>query len=192
MNIVKLKQGLFLLAVILMVNTMNVYSQKTREEISDKYKWNLTDLFPNDDAWRTALNEIKRRLNEVESFKGTLTKSAANLLKALEYNSEISKAASKLSSYASMNSDLDTRNMKYSAMKQELQQLFASFGAKSAFMDPEILSADWETIDGFIKQEPKLEVYRKGLTNMFKNKKHSLSEPEERIMALSRLATGVS
>lgn len=192
MNIVKLKQGLFLLAVILMVNTMNGYSQKTREEISDKYKWNLTDLFPNDDAWRTALNEIKGRLNEVESFKGTLTKSAANLLKALEYNTEISKAASKLSSYASMNSDLDTRNMKYSAMKQELQQVFASFGAKSAFMDPEILSVDWEVIDGFIKQEPRLEVYRKGLTSMFKNKKHSLSEPEERIMALSRLATGTA
>lgn len=192
MNIIKLKQSLILLAVILLVNTMDGYSQKTREEISDKYKWNLTDLFPNEEAWRDALNNIKGRLNEVESFKGTLTKSAANLLKALEYNSEISKAASKLSSYASMNSDLDTRNMKYSAMKQELQQLFASFGAKSAFMDPEILSADWETIDGFIKQEPKLEVYRKGLTNMFKNKKHSLSEPEERIMALSRLATGVA
>lgn len=192
MNIFKMKQSLILLAVILLVNTMDGYSQKTREEISDKYKWNLTDLFPNEEAWRDALNNIKGRLNEVESFKGTLTKSAANLLKALEYNSEISKAASKLSSYASMNSDLDTRNMKYSAMKQELQQLFASFGAKSAFMDPEILSADWETIDGFIKQEPKLEVYRKGLTNMFKNKKHSLSEPEERIMALSRLATGVA
>lgn len=192
MNIFKMKQSLILLAVILLVNTMDGYSQKTRDEISDKYKWNLTDLFPNEEAWRDALNNIKGRLNEVESFKGTLTKSAANLLKALEYNSEISKAASKLSSYASMNSDLDTRNMKYSAMKQELQQLFASFGAKSAFMDPEILSADWETIDGFIKQEPKLEVYRKGLTNMFKNKKHSLSEPEERIMALSRLATGVA
>jgi oligoendopeptidase F len=168
MNIFKMKQSLILLAVILLVNTMDGYSQKTRDEISDKYKWNLTDLFPNEEAWRDALNNIKGRLNEVESFKGTLTKSAANLLKALEYNSEISKAASKLSSYASMNSDLDTRNMKYSAMKQELQQLFASFGAKSAFMDPEILSTDWETIDGFIKQEPKLEVYRKGLTNMFK------------------------
>lgn len=192
MNIFKMKQSLILLAVILLVNTMEGYSQKTRDEISDKYKWNLTDLFPNEEAWREAFNNIKGRLNEVESFKGTLTKSAENLLKALEYNSEISKAASKLASYASMNSDLDTRNMKYSAMKQELQQLFASFGAKSAFMDPEILSADWETIDGFIKQEPKLEVYRKGLTNMFKNKKHSLSEPEERIMALSRLATGVA
>lgn len=192
MNIFKMKQSLILLAVILLVSTMDGYSQKTRDEISDKYKWNLTDLFPNEEAWRDAFNNIKGRLNEVESFKGTLTKSAANLLKALEYNSEISKAASRLSSYASMNSDLDTRNMKYSAMKQELQQLFASFGAKSAFMDPEILSADWETIDGFIKQEPKLEVYRKGLTNMFKNKKHSLSEPEERIMALSRLATGVA
>lgn len=171
---------------------MEGYSQKTREEIADKYKWDLTGLFQSNEAWSNALNEIKVRLDEVEKFKGTLTKSPEDLLKALEYNTEISKMASKLSSYASMNSDLDTRNMKYSAMKQELQQMFSNFGAKSAFMDPEILSADWETIDGFIKQEPKLQVYRKGLENMFRNKKHSLSEPEERIMALSRLATGVA
>ncbi len=192
MNKFKLKQSLILLSFFMLFASMEVFSQKTREEIADKYKWDLTGLYQNDDAWRNALNEIKGRLNEVEKFKGTLTKSAANLLSALEYSTEISKTASKLSGYASMNSDLDTRNMKYSAMKQELSQMFSSFGAKSAFMDPEILSADWETIDGFIKQEPKLEVYRKRLENMFKNKKHSLSEPEERILALSRLATGVS
>lgn len=192
MNNFKFKQNLVLLLILMLFASMEGYSQKTREEIADKYKWDLNGLFQSDEAWRNALNEIKVRLDEVEKFKGTLTKSAANLLKALEYNTEISKMASKLSSYASMNSDLDTRNMKYSAMKQELQQMFSSFGAKSAFMDPEILSADWETIDGFIKQEPKLQVYRKGLENMFRNKKHSLSEPEERIIALSRLATGVA
>jgi len=192
MNILKLKQKLVLFSILMFFASMDGFSQKTRDEIADKYKWDLTGLFASDDAWRDALNEIKGRLDEVEKFKGTLTKSAANLLKALEYNTEISKSASKLASYASMNSDLDTRNMKYSAMKQELQQIFSSFGAKSAFMDPEILSVDWATIDGYIKQEPKLEVYRKELEKMFRDKIHSLSEPEEKIIALSRLATGVA
>lgn len=192
MNNFKFRQNLVLLLILMLFASTEGYSQKTREEIADKYKWDLTGLFQSDEAWRDALNEIKGRLDEVEKFKGTLTKSPEDLLKALEYNTEISKMASKLSSYVSMNSDLDTRNMKYSAMKQELQQMFSNFGAKSAFMDPEILSADWETIDGLIKQEPKLQVYRKGLENMFRNKKHSLSEPEERIMALSRLGTGVA
>ena len=180
-----------LLTFLTFLVTVNSYAQKTREEIPANLKWNLTDLFASDDAWRTAKNDITTKLNEVEKFKGTLTKSAPNLLKALQYNSEISKVASKLFIYASMNSDLDTRNMKYTGMKQELQQLFSNFGAKAAFFEPEILTADWATIDGFIKSEPKLEDYRMSLENMFRTKKHTLSEPEERIMALAGMVSDV-
>jgi len=137
------------------------------------------------------LNELSPKLDQVEKFKGTLTQSGQNLLKALQYNSEISKAASKLYIYAGMNSDLDTRNMKYTGMKLELQQLFSNFGAKAAFIEPEILTADWATIEGFIQKEPKLEVYRMNLQNMFRTKKHTLSEPEERIMALAGMVSSV-
>jgi oligoendopeptidase F len=180
-----------LLAILSFLATVNSYAQKTREEIPANYKWNLTDLFASDDAWRTAKNNITAKLDEVEKFKGTLTQSASNLLKAMQFNSDISKEATKLFIYASMNSDLDTRNMKYTGMKQELQQLFSDFGAKAAFIEPEILSASWETIDGFIKSEPKLQDYRMGLEDMFRTKKHTLSEPEERIMALSGMMSSV-
>jgi len=191
MKLSKLRSSLVVLTILTLVATTNGYCQKTREEIPEKYKWNLADLFTSDEAWRTAFSGITTRLDQVEKFKGTLTQSSGNLLQALEFNTSISKEASKLYSYVSMNSDLDTRNMKYTGMKQELQQLFSKFGAKAAFIEPEILTADWEKIDGFIKQEPKLEVYRKGLEDMFRTKKHTLSEPEERIMALSRTISGV-
>lgn len=179
----------FLLSIITFLNASNCFSQKTRAEISDNYKWNLTGLYASDEAWREAFNQIQPKLDEVEKFKGTITQSATNLLKTLQYNSEISKESAKMYIYASMNSDLDTRNMKYTGMKQELQQLFSNFGAKAAFIEPEILTANWETIDGYIKQEPKLEEYRMGLQNMFRMKKHTLSEQEERIMALSGMVT---
>ena len=191
MNYFRLKTNLILLSVLMLFASTKGFSQKSREDISEKYKWDLTGLFPSDEAWRNAFNEIKGHLDEVEKFKGTLTQSASNLLQALEYNTEVSKKAMKLFSYVSMNSDLDTRNMKYTGMKQELQQLFSNFGAKSAFIEPEILNANWETINGFIGQEPKLEVYRKALDDMFRTKKHSLSEPEERIMAFAGMITGV-
>ena len=186
-----MKAKAILLAMTMLFVGTNSFSQKSREEISENHKWNLTDLFASDEAWRTALNALIPKLDEVETFKGTLTKSGANLLKALQYNTELSKEAVKLSIYASMNSDLDTRNMKYTGMKQELQQLFTKFSAKSAFIEPEILTADWETVEGFIKNEPKLQDYRMGLENMFRTKKHTLSEDEERIMALSRMVSGV-
>ena len=181
-----------LFTVFSMFAAMNSYSQKTRSEIADQYKWNLSDIYESEASWRAAKDELTKNLAEVEKYKGTLTQSAANLLKCLEYNSAISKEASKLYIFAGMNSDLDTREMKFTGMKQELQQMFSDFGAKSAFIQPEILTAEWEVIDGFIKQEPKLEVYRMGLQNMFRTKKHTLSEAEERIMALSGMIGGTS
>lgn len=179
------------LACLLLLVASTSFGQKTRDEIPDKYKWNLTDIYPSDDAWRAAVNDLKSKLDEISQFKGTLTQSASNLLKAMQFNSDLQKEASKIYIYTSLHSDLDTRNMKYSGMKQELQQLFSQFGAKSAFMRPEILKADWKTIDGFIKQEPKLAEYRMGLENMFRMKAHSLSEPEERIMALAEPVTSL-
>jgi oligoendopeptidase F len=171
--------------------TINCYCQKTRDEIPDKYKWNLTDIYKSDSEWRVANDAIPGKINEVDKFKGTLTKSASNLLKCLEYNSEINKEMYKLYTYASLNSDLDTRDMKYTGMKQEQAQKYFDYEAKAAFIQPEILTADWNMIEGFIKSEPKLEPYRKGLNDMFRTKKHTLSEPEERILALSGMLGGV-
>lgn len=185
------KTKMVLLTFLAIFAAMNSYSQKTREEIPGKYKWDLTDLYESDGAWREAVKNLKARLDDIEKFKGTLTQSASNLLKALQFNSKLSKEATKVYIYVAMNSDLDTRDMKYNGMKQELQQLFSDFGAKAAFIEPEILTADWETIDGFIKEEPKLEVYRMSLENMFRIKEHTLSESEERIMALSGMVSSV-
>ena len=181
--ILSIKWTLF--AVFSMFVAMNSYSQKTRTEIPDKYKWNLSDIYKSDAQWRATKDSLAKKLDEVVKFKGTLTKSASDLLKCMEFNSRMMKEANKLYLFANLNADLDTRNMKYSGMKQELQQMFSDFSAKAAFIEPEILTADWNIIDGFIRSEPRLEPYRMGLDNMFRIKKHTLSEAEERIMALS-------
>ena len=182
---------LSLMFIVCSLLTINAFSQKSRNEVADKYKWDLSGIYKSDTDWRTAKDAISSKLNEIDKFRGTLTKSAANLLKCLEFNSDLNKEATRLFLYAGMNSDLDTRDMKYTGMKQELQQMFSDFGAKAAFIQPEILTADWSVIDGFIKSEPRLEPYRMGLDNLFRTKKHTLSEQEERIMALSGMIAGV-
>jgi oligoendopeptidase F len=188
----KLTLNLMFIVVIWALLPINSYCQKTRSEIADKYKWDLTGIFKSDADWRASKDSIALKIKEVDKFKGTLTSSAANLLSYLEFNSQLNKEATRLFIYAGMNSDLDTRNMNYTGMKQELQQMFSDFGARSAFIQPEILTADWTVIDNFIKSEPKLEPYRMGLDNLFRTKKHTLSEQEERIMALSGMVGGVA
>lgn len=179
-----------LLTTILFLS-ITAYGQKSRESVPEKYKWNLTDIYKSDDEWVKAKDAFAGRIGELEKYKGRLTASAADLYGYLELSSEIGKQAELLYSYASMSSDLDTRNMKYSGMKQEMQQIFSDMGSKMAFADPEILTADWKLIESYLKSEPRLEPYRMSLDNLFRLKKHTLSEPEERILALSQLVAGV-
>jgi oligoendopeptidase F len=188
------KTKMVFVTVFTMFALMNSYSQdqKERGDIADRYKWDTSGIFPTDEEWRKAKNDLEGRLDDIEKYKGTLTLSATNLLGCLQFNSDISKEASRLFLYAGLNSDIDTRVMKYNGMKQELQQMFSQFGAKSAFIEPEILSVEWEKIEGFIETEPGLEIYRIWLEELFRTREHTLSEAEERIMALSGQIGGIS
>jgi oligoendopeptidase F len=171
--------------------TFPALAQESRDQVPDKYKWDLSAIYKSDADWNKAREDFVLKAADLEKFKGILNKSAANLKKYLLAESEINKQAGRLYSYASLNSDLDTRNMKYNSMKQEMIQIFSDLGTKTAFAEPEILTADWPKIDGFIKSDPELSPYRMRLENMFRLKKHSLSEPEERLMALSTMITGL-
>ncbi|HLN19502.1 MAG TPA: oligoendopeptidase F [Bacteroidales bacterium] len=181
----------FIVASLFLTGTTS-YSQKSREEISDRYKWDLSILFSSDDEWNSALKALQARIPELEKYKGTLTRSSSDLLNFLKLNTEINKQAIRLSAYSGFNANLDTRNMKFAGMEQQLETVFTEFGEKTSFADPEILKADWSLIDGFIKSEPGLAPYRMGLEDLFRMKKHSLSEPEERILSLSSLVSGTS
>lgn len=176
--------------LFLFVLQLSLFAQTERSAIDDKYKWDLSPIFTSDQEWMEAKEKMMVELPKIESFKGTITQSAANLLACLEYNTNLNKEAVKLYIYASMNADLDTRDMKYAGMEKELQQLFSEFSSKGAYINPEILTSEWSVIEGFIKNEPKLKVYEKGLKDLFDQQKHTLSEPEERILALSGMATG--
>lgn len=187
-----LKNTIILSLLLTLVFSLKIIAQTDRSEIDEKYKWNLADIYDSEDSWKEAKDELVAKLPEMEKFKEKLTQSADELLAYLELSSKIGKEASKLYSYASMHSDLDTRDMKYSGMKKELQQIFSDFNSKLAFVDPEILSVEWSVIEGFINEKPGLLVYKKYLKDLYLQKEHTLSEPEERILALSGMSSGIS
>ena len=176
-----------ILSISLLAIIAAVFGQYERDQIDDIYKWNLTDIYPSDEAWNTAKEALVREMEKIDVFKGTLTHSAKQLLQALEFNSNISKEANKLGLYAGLNADLDTRDMKYLGLKQEFLQIMSDFAARAAYVRPEILSVEWPVINGFLEEEPGLKPYEKTLRDMFRKKEHILGEAEGRIFALSSM-----
>jgi len=156
---------------------------KERADIPEAAKWRLTDLYPSDEAWRAAKDKLVARIPEVQKYKGTLGQSPQQLAAALVLLSDLNKEFSRVYIYTGLIADQDTRVAKYRAMKQEMDQLGSSFGADTAFVEPEILKIDRATIDSFIAKEPKLAPYTFYLHDLLRRQAHTLSEPEEKIIA---------
>ena len=92
--------------------------------------------------------------------------------------------------YASMMSDQDTRVSTYQGMQQEMAQLGATFGAETAFIEPEILKVDRATVDRFVGSEPRLKNYKLYLDDILRRAPHTGTEAEERLLAESSVMAG--
>jgi oligoendopeptidase F len=181
-----------LLSLAFLTPDTSLAQERDRSKIADQYKWNLADIYPSDAAWK----EAKQRLTEsnpatersvsipaLKKYKGTLSSSAQQLLGCLDLVTELNKEFARLYSYASMSLDQDTKVQSYLGMQQEMSQLGASFSAEAAFIEPEILKIDPAKVQGFIKGEKKLEIYKHYLDDILRRKAHTGSEGEEKIIA---------
>jgi oligoendopeptidase F len=157
--------------------------ERDRSKVDDKYKWDLTHIYPTDDAWRQAKEELAAEISKLGQYKGKLGSSAATLADALEIASRLSKALSRTYVYASMMSDTDTRVSKYQGMQQEMVQLNSTLAAEGAYVEPEILKLPRATIDTFIASEPRLKNYKLYLDDIQRRAPHTLGDSEERLLA---------
>ena len=163
--------------------------ERERSEIPNRYKWDLRHIYPDEAAWRQAKEKLIAQLPEIEKYKGKLSESPQSLLACFDFVTNIGKEYTRLYCYASMHSDEDTRVSAYLGMEQEMGQIGAEFSAKSSYMQPEILKVGRETIESFLKQEPKLEIYRHGFDDILRRKDHTGTEGEEKILADANLVS---
>ena len=171
------------LAVVGAMTLTLVAQERDRTKIPDKYKWNLADLYPSDAAWRTTKDKFADESGQILQYKGRLTSSAAVLAQALEKQTALSKELGRLYVYAGLLADQDTRDSDHQGMRQQMVQLSANFSAQAAYIEPEILKADKNTIQKFLASEPRLKVYRFYIEDVMRRASHTLSDSEEKLLA---------
>jgi oligoendopeptidase F len=157
--------------------------ERDRGKIDEKYKWNVSDVYPSEEAWRKAKDQLVADIPELRSFKGTLAKSPLQLADALEMVARLNKELARTYVYASMLSDQDTRVSKYQGMQQEMIQVQSQLGSESAYIEPEILKMERATIDRFIGQEKRLTTFRLYLDDIQRRRAHTKTDGEEKILA---------
>lgn len=158
-------------------------SPRSRVDIPAHDTWQLADLYPSEEAWRSHKAATAGEVPGLGAFRGRLGSSAATLAEGLECFSRLEQAIVRLSVYASLLSDQDTRLAGPQGMQQEIQQLAAAFGTEAAFLEPEVLRCGAATVEVFLAAEPRLEPYAVLLRDIARRAPHTLSDAEERILA---------
>lgn len=166
--------------------------QKGRDQIPDRFKWNLADIFPSPEAWRTEMDHVQQRIGAAAAFKGGLGGSAGQLRQALETIFSLWRDLDKLNVYAYLNSIQDLRQSGPQAMQQEVERLYNTLSARVAYLEPEILAIPPAVLNSFLESEPGLHPYRIYLSDLVRNQPHMLSADQEWVVSKAGLTAGLA
>ena len=156
---------------------------RDRSEISAADKWAVEDLYISDEAWEQELATIARDKEILSGFAGRLSESAQTLYDYLYLSEMTDVKASRLGNYCMRRSDEDTRNATYQAMTGRFTSVMVDLGSALSFDTPEIMAISDERLECFYKECPKMERYRRYLTNLRRKREHILSPAEEKLLA---------
>ena len=156
---------------------------KDRKTIEQKYKWNLNDIYENYDMWESDLEKFEKLTKEVPKYKGEIKNNSEKFVELELLMEKIARLLDRLYLYPYMLKDLDSTDEITSIKMQEIEMIYTKFGTETAWIAPEMLEIPEETMNEWIKKHPELEERRFGLSEMYRLRKHVLSEDKEQLLS---------
>jgi oligoendopeptidase F len=158
-----------------------------RESIDTKYTWDLTDIYPGDEAWEQDFAEAQQIIAGAAVFRGKLASSAEILYSCLEARSELLQKLHSLSQYAHLSLDLDNRVSRYQGLVERASVLSSQAAAAFAFVEPELLVVDQDKLLEMAGQFERTDVHDFYIRELIRFRKHIRSQEIEELLAMSSI-----
>ena len=156
-----------------------------RGEIATEFKWDLTDMYADAEAWEIDRARFIELLPALSAHRGTLGQSGLSLLNAIESIQAVEAVIANLYVYAGLKSYEDTRISENGARFSEAQGLYARYQEALSYFTPELLAIPEATLSEFIDATPGLQIYAHYLDETARMRSYTLSEAEEKLLAMA-------
>lgn len=163
---------------------------KTRAEVNEQDKWDLTEIFKTKEEFEKEFAKINEYVEEVLKYKGKILESSKTLLEFYQAYEKMNRASEKVYMYAKLNCDTDTKCDDFKKDSMRVDKMFEDIMSKISFIDSELLESDYNLVLKYIEEEEKLKPYAFSLEKIFRYKEHTLSEKEEKIITLATNSFG--
>ncbi len=163
---------------------MTTATLPARSEVDPNYTWNAESLFATPEAWDAELAAILADVPSIKDYQGRLHEGPAVLVDALKAVENLMVRGYRIYVYAGFSYAVDTTNQQAAAMQAKAQSMFSQVAAATAFVTPEIISIGEETAMGWVKSEPRLDIYAHYVSEIFRVQAHIRSAEVEEVIGL--------
>lgn len=153
---------------------------KSRSQVEEKHTWDLSDLFPSDDAFYEAVQLFRPRVAEFSGrYAGKLT-DAATAAGAINELKSLVEAFVPIGTYASLSLSADQSDAESQKLSSASSNAATYFSSETSFVKSELLALD-ESVLGDIKvQAPDLSVF---IDDLLRQKPYQLDPEVEKVLA---------
>ena len=160
------------------------------QTVDPKYTWNLEEIYASAAAWKADEAKLEAQLKDFAKCAGRLGESAAMFKHCIDLQQDIDKRGTRLYVYAGEKFADDTGSSANLSLTQSAQLLSSKVQEAEAFVKPEILKIGRAKVDGFLKQDAALRIYRHPLDDILRAKEHTLDQKGEELVAKFGLIAG--
>ncbi len=159
---------------------------RKREEIRTEDTWAIEDLYASNQEWEAEYAQIEKLLASLQAYEGKLGESAESLLGYLQLTDQVNQLFERVYVYANQRLHENLGNSTYQALSAKAADLEVKLSSATAFAQPEILEIPKETLEHFLEENKELQLYKRSLAQLYRQKAHYLDGKTEQILAMSQ------
>lgn len=160
-----------------------------RAEIPEKYKWDFTTIYPNQEAFEADFARVEKFVADFPAHADTMLSSPEALLATIEDFYAGNRILERLFEYASRYFDIDTSVNANQAQSARVMDLARRGMAAAYFFAPNLIKLDPATLESWYASCPALAKYRRNIEAELRYKPYTLSDECEKLLA--NLQTGI-
>ena len=159
---------------------------KARKDMDPRYLWDLSSIIESAAEFERQFKEAQAQVSAFSTWQGHV---GENPRKAIREAMEMNRLLERLLVYAAMYADQDGGDSQAQDQLTRARSLAANAESAVSFLQPELLSLPEQTLLD-MKNDPNFSEYDVFVDDLLRNKPHTLSAKEERLLAMTNELMG--
>ena len=153
-----------------------------RADIAQEHTWDAHSIFPNDTVWEETLQGVLADLPMLAQYQGTLGSGPERLAEWLEAEQAVSRRGWHVLVYASMFHNVATSDAEASGRYGQATAMLSKIRAAVAFARPEMLALPEQTLQDWMRRDPRLTPYAHFFDLLARQRPHVRSAEVEELL----------